>query len=91
MGDLDFAASERIGRWQAGVAGFYAHQWFDDNINGVTVPPNGKRLGALGVGPVLSYDIPEWQANLKVKVQFPVQQRNTLNITRFIIVFSKAL
>ncbi|MGY6126820.1 SphA family protein (plasmid) [Paraburkholderia strydomiana] len=89
--DLDFAASDRMGQWQAGVAGFYARQWSDDNINKVAVPPNGKRLAALGIGPVVSCDIPKWKANLKLKVLFPMGQSNTLNITRVIVAFSKAL
>lgn len=91
VGDLDFAISERIGLWQAGVAGFYARQWADDSINGALAPPNGKRLGALALGPVISYDIPGWKASIKVKAQFPVQQKNTINITRIIVAFSKAL
>ncbi|CAH2810986.1 MAG: hypothetical protein CPDRYMAC_7102 [uncultured Paraburkholderia sp.] len=49
VADLDFTASERIGRWQAGVAGFCARQWANDSINGVAALPNGKCLGALAL------------------------------------------
>lgn len=91
VGDLDFAVSERVGRWQAGLSGFYGRQWSDDTVNGVKVSPSGKHLGTLSLGPVVAYDIPDWKASIKLKVQLPVEQRNALNITRFLISFSKAL
>ncbi|WP_341317497.1 transporter [Paraburkholderia sp. IMGN_8] len=91
VNDVDIAVSERVGRWQAGVAGCYATQLSDDTINGIQAPPNGKRLASVALGPVLAYDIPDWKASVKIKVQLPVAQRNALNLTKVIVSFSKAL
>lgn len=88
--DIDAAISERIGRWQIGVQGYYARQWEDDTQNGRVVAPNGKRLVAANVGPIISYDIPEWKSTVKFKVQLPVYSRNTMGIGRAFVTFSKA-
>jgi hypothetical protein len=88
--DIDGAITERFGRWQAGVAGFYARQWEDDTKNGNQVFPNGKRLVSASVGPIIGFDIPEWKANLKFKVTFPVYNRNGFGIVRPYLIFSKA-
>ena len=65
--DLDFAVSEHLGRVQAGLAGSYAVQVRDDTLHEVSVAPDGRRFEALTVGPVLSYDLPEYAASLKIK------------------------
>ena len=36
--DVDMAVSEVVGRWQLGVAGYYARQIADDRLNGQRVP-----------------------------------------------------
>jgi hypothetical protein len=41
--NLDFAVSERIGRFQIGFTGFYAFQIEDDKQFGVKVEPDGRR------------------------------------------------
>lgn len=89
--DIDGAISERSGRWQYGVSGYYARQWGDDTQNGVPVLGNGKRLVSAAVGPVIAYDIPEWKASVKLKVNFPVYSRNTSSMTRVFLAFTKAL
>ena len=43
----DFAVSERIGRWQLGVAGYYLRQFEDDQRAGVRVAPDGRRAEVL--------------------------------------------
>jgi hypothetical protein len=88
--DIDAAISERVGRWQVGVQGYYARQWEDDIQNGQIVAPNGKRLVAADVGPVVSYDIPQWKSTVKLKIQLPVYSRNTLGIGRAFVIFTKA-
>jgi hypothetical protein len=88
--DIDAAITQRTGKWQYGVTGYYARQWEDDTQNGVPVPGNGKRLVAAAVGPVVAYDIPEWKANVKCKLQLPVYTRNGFATTRLTFVFSKA-
>jgi hypothetical protein len=65
--NLDFAVSERIGRFQVGVAGFYAAQVADDKLFGVPVPPDGRRAEVLNLGGVIAYDMPEHGASLKLK------------------------
>ena len=62
-----FAVSERIGRFQIAVAGYYAFQVEDYRQSGVSVPPDGRRLEALTLGGVLAYDMPEHNASLKIK------------------------
>lgn len=88
--DIDAAISERIGRWQVGVQGFYARQWEDDVQNGAIVAGNGRRLVAAGVGPIVSYDIPEWKSSVKLKIQLPVVTHNSLAITRAYVIFTHA-
>ncbi|WP_084688089.1 SphA family protein [Paraburkholderia oxyphila] len=88
--DIDSAITERFGRWQAGLSGYYARQWDGDIQDGLPVKPDGKRLVTAGVGPIIAYDIPSWKANVKFKLQFAVANRNTLGISRTFVVFSKA-
>jgi hypothetical protein len=65
--NVDFAVSERIGRFQLGMAGFYAVQVEDDKLFGVTVPRDGRRAEMLNLGGVLAIDTPELGASMKVK------------------------
>jgi hypothetical protein len=66
--NVDFAVSERVGRFQVGMAGFYAVQVADDKLFGVTVPPDGRRAEVLNLGGVLHIDVPELESAVKVKV-----------------------
>lgn len=66
--DLDFAVTERVGRFQFGPAGFYAFQIQDDQRAGVFIPADQRRAEFLYVGGVLNYDMPEYTASVKVKV-----------------------
>jgi hypothetical protein len=77
--NTDFAITERIGRFQLGVTGFYAFQVEDDTINGVPVPPDGQRVTLLSLGGVLGYDMPEIGAAMKIKGIRSVVARNTAN------------
>ncbi|MFL9959437.1 transporter [Paraburkholderia nemoris] len=90
VADIDVAISERIGRWQVGVAGYYAWQLSDDHRLGQVVAPDGNRFESAAVGPVLSYDIPKWKSNIKLKVLVPVYTRNSLAATTAYFVLSKA-
>jgi hypothetical protein len=76
--NLDFAVSERIGRFQVGVAGFYAAQVADDKQFGVPVPPDGRRAEVLNLGGVIAYDMPEHGASLKVKALATAMAENTV-------------
>lgn len=42
--DFEFALTERIGRFQVGVTGFFAFQVEDDELLGVPIPPDGRRV-----------------------------------------------
>jgi len=66
--DLEFALTERIGRFQVGVTGFYAWQSEDDELFGVPIPPDGRRIKVFQIGPILNYDIPG--SSMKVKALF---------------------
>jgi hypothetical protein len=87
----DFAVSERIGRWQLGFAGYYLHQFEDDQRAGVRVAPDGRRAEVLSLGPVVNYDIPEAAASIKFKVRSSVFAYNTAMVTYFVLRFAKKL
>ena len=74
---MSIAVSERIGRFQVGLAGVYGWQVEDDELNGVPIPPDVRRVQGLSLGPVLVYDMPERGAALKVKGLATVITDNT--------------
>jgi hypothetical protein len=74
--NLDFAVSERIGRFQVGLAGIYIHQVANDELSGVPIPPDGRRVEALSVGGVLAYDMPEHGLSMKTKGLTSVMHHN---------------
>jgi hypothetical protein len=74
--NIDFAVSERTGRWQYGLAGNYAFQLQGDKQHGVEIP-GGNKIGIVALGPVVAYQIPSWKSEIKAKLQFPVYTRNT--------------
>ena len=76
--DFEFALTERIGRFQVGVTGFYAFQVEDDELLGVSVPPDGRRLKNFQLGPILNYDMPERMASVKVKAITTLVTENTV-------------
>ena len=76
--DLEFAVSERIGRFQVGVTGFYAWQVEDDELFGVAIPPDGLRATLLQIGPILNFDMPEYGSSVKVKALFTGVAENTV-------------
>jgi hypothetical protein len=77
--NIDFAISERIGRYQVGLAGYYAFQVADDEQFGQSIAPDGRRLEALTLGGVLAYDMPEISASLKVKFLTTVLTHNSVS------------
>lgn len=89
--DVDFAVSERIGRFQLGLTGVYLSQTGEDRQFGVVVPPDGRRLEYMALGGVLNYDMPEQAAAIRAKVLSTVLGRNT-GISQVIAVgFAKKL
>jgi hypothetical protein len=89
--NVDFAISERFGRFQAGLAGFYATQVIDDKLNALRVEPDGRRAELLMLGPVVNYDMPEIGAAVKVKVVQSVVVKNTVNNYVGVLSFVKKL
>lgn len=89
--NVDFAISERIGRFQAGIAGFYATQLTDDKLNGLRIEPDGRRAELLMLGPVLNYDMPTIGAAVKAKVVHSVVAKNTVNNYVGVLSFVKKL
>lgn len=65
--DIDFAATEHIGRFQVGAAGVYLHQLADDRQFGAVVLPDGRRLEYLALGGVANYDLAEYGALIRFK------------------------
>jgi hypothetical protein len=87
--DIDFAVSERTGRWQYGLAGTYAFQLQGDKKNGVEVP-GGNKIGVVSLGPVVAYRIPSWKSVIKAKVLLPVYARNTAHQVTAVVTIVKA-
>jgi hypothetical protein len=65
--DVEFAVTERMGRFQFGVTGFYIFQIEDDKLFGVTVPPDGRRTKDFELGPIVNFDMPMYSSTVKVK------------------------
>ena len=76
--DLEFAVSERIGRFQVGLTGFYAFQVEDDELFGVPIPPDGRRTTNAQLGPIVNFDIPANSSSVKVKALTTVLTENTV-------------
>ena len=89
--DIDFAISEHIGRFQVGIAGFYAFQVADDRIFGVPLQPDGRKLRYMTLGGVLNYDIPEIGAIFRVKALTTVIARNSVVSQTLVVGFAKKL
>ena len=89
--NIDFAVSERMGRFQAGVAGFYAFQVADDKQFGIPIPPDGQRVKLLNLGGVLAYDMPEFGAAIKIKWLQTVFVENSAHSRGFVLTFVKKL
>lgn len=73
--NIDFALTERIGRLQVGLAGYYAFQISDDKVAGVRIPPDGRQGEVLTLGGVVAYDMPEHQATVRIKALATVIER----------------
>lgn len=73
---LDFAITEHIGRFQAGLIGSYGIQVGDDKLSGVRIPPDGRQAALLQLGGVVAYDMPEYGATMKVKANSSVLAEN---------------
>jgi hypothetical protein len=84
--NIDFALTEHIGRFQVGVAGFYAIQIEDDELFDIPIPPDGLRAETLQLGPVVAYDMPEHLATMRVKAVTSAFAFNT--VTAWSVVFS---
>jgi hypothetical protein len=89
--DVDFAASERIGRFQIGATGFYAFQVADDRLNGVPIPPDGRRAEVLMLGGIVGYDMPDLNAGVKIKTLTTMLTRNNVHSSGIVIGWVKKL
>ncbi|MBX9773702.1 MAG: transporter [Xanthobacteraceae bacterium] len=87
--NVDFAISERYGRWQAGITGFYAFQLGGDKQFGVTIPPDGRRTELLLLGGVVAYDMPEFGMAMKAKAVRSVWVENAVRSTSVVVGFFK--
>lgn len=85
--DLDYGVSERVGKWQFGIAGNVASQINSDAVNGQYVLPSGRYFALAKAGPVVAYDT-DWGGTLKAKISYPVWVRNTIASPQFILALS---
>ena len=86
--DDDFAVADRIGRFEFGIAGFYAQQLTRDNIRGAVVFPNGDRLLTVGLGPVVSYTFPKLGSELKIKFLRNLYQQDSLSLSELVVSYA---
>lgn len=89
--DVEFAVSEHIGRWQVGMAGYYLRQLADDTRAGIVVAPDGRRLQTLSLGGVVSYEMADIAAAIKLKVRSSVFSYNSAMVNTVILSFAKKL
>jgi hypothetical protein len=89
--DVEFAATEHIGRFQVGPAGFYVFQTGMDRQDGAVVPPDGNRLEYMALGGVINYDIAEYNAVIRFKANTTVFSQNGVVAKLFVISFAKKL
>jgi hypothetical protein len=86
---VDFAVTERYGRFQLGAAGTYAFQFADDKQFGIKVPPDGRRSEVLLLGGIFVYDLPEYVMSMKIKAVTSVIAANALRSQDLTISFIK--
>lgn len=89
--DVDFAVTEHIGRIQVGPTGTYLRQVANDEQNGVAIPPDGRKIDLLFLGGVVSYEMIEYGAVIKLKAQVPVLVENAGAATGVVITLAKKL
>lgn len=89
--NVDFAVTERIGRFQAGLAGLYAEQLTDDRQFGAVIPPDGRQANVLGLGLVGVYDLPEHASAIKLKALGTVAGENVVDGFGISLTFFKKL
>jgi hypothetical protein len=83
--DLDYAISERTGRWQYGVTGCFAYQTGPDRKDGQVVQPAGKYFVSDRAGGVVAFNIPSLGASVKLKALFPLEGSNTITGPQFVL------
>jgi hypothetical protein len=88
---VDFAVTERYGRFQMGVTGTYAFQFAGDKQFGVTVPPDGHRSEVLLLGGIFVYDMPEYAMSAKIKAVTSIIAANAVRSQDLTIGFIKKL
>ncbi|MEM7168589.1 MAG: transporter [Pseudomonadota bacterium] len=89
--NVDFALTEKIGKFQVGLAGLYAVQVEDDEQFGVRVGSDGRRARVLSLGGVAAYDMPEYGAAVKLKGVTTIVSQNTVNGFGIALTFIKKL
>ena len=89
--NVDFAVIEHIGRLQLGLAGVYLTQIDDDRVNGLALPPDGRRATALSLGGIVAYDMPELGGSMKLKILTDVTADNFVHSHGVVFSFIKKL
>jgi hypothetical protein len=89
--NVDFAITEHIGRFQVGFTGFYVTQVADDTLSGMPLPPDGRQIDLLYLGGIISYDMPEYGATLKVKALTTAVSANTGSSQAVVVALAKKL
>lgn len=86
---VDFAVTERYGRFQLGVTGTYGFQFADDKQFGIPVPPDGRRSEVLLFGGIFVYDMPEYAMSMKIKAVTSIIAANAVRSQDLTIGFIK--
>jgi hypothetical protein len=84
---VDFAVSERIGRWQIGLAGVFGVQTETDERAGT--PLKDTEALAIILGPVVNYDMPETRSSVKAKMLRTVYAENFVEALTFVLTWHR--
>ncbi len=85
--NVDFAVSERIGRWQIGLAGVFGVQTETDERAGT--PLKDTEALAFLLGPVVNYDMPASRSSVKGKLLRTVYAENFVESLTFILTWHR--
>ncbi len=89
--NIDFAVTERIGRFQVGMAGNYYAQTEGDREFGILVQPGGRPAEDLSFGAVGLYSMPETKSAIKIRAMTSVYRNNLPRASSLSIGFIKKL
>jgi hypothetical protein len=72
---FDYIVGYHLGNWALGAGGYVYRQTTDDEVDGVSVEPDGFQGRVYSIGPVLSYSFRNMSFTLKWQSEFKAENR----------------